>query len=225
ARTRAIRSPTATVRPTRFPTSTSRGRASLRPQVHPTRPTRSWRCRCAAPSGWRRSGARSPGETARWATAASPLPPRKCRLARLEARQQLERVLAFDGALIVRREAPVRNAPVDLRAIAEGIVSAVEYLGDGHHLEQRRDLARRVALRQLVKEFPELGQRTVGQVCLLALLGEANEAAGQERQRAATVAEDPANVRKPRGGATEHYMRDGARGVGRVFDRCRRDAR
>src|ERR1700730_17180999 len=125
-------------------------------------------------------------------------------LARLEARQQLERVLTLDGALIVRCEAPVRNAPVDLSAIAEGIVSAVEHLGDGHHLQQRRELARRVALRQLVKEFPELGQRTVGQVRLLALLGEANEAAGQERQRAATMGEDPANVGKPRGGAAEH---------------------
>src|SRR2546426_6811653 len=50
-------------------------------------------------------------------------------LARLEARQQLERVVALDGALIVRCEAPVRNAPVDLRAIAEGIVSAVEHPG------------------------------------------------------------------------------------------------
>src|SRR5262249_17623686 len=145
-------------------------------------------------------------------------------LARLEARQQLERVLALDGALIGGREAPVRDAPVDLRAIAEGIVGAVEHLRDRHHFQQRRDLARRVALRQLVIEFPELGQRTVGQVWLLALLGEADETAGQERQRAATVGEDPTNVRKPRGGAAEHDVRDGARGVGRVFARCRRDA-
>src|ERR1700745_2020646 len=145
-------------------------------------------------------------------------------LARLEARQQLERVFALDGSLIVRRKAPVRNAPVDLRAIAEGIVGAVEHLGDGHHLEQRRNLARRVALRQLVKESTAVWQRTVGQIRLLALLGEANEATGQERQRAATMGEDPANVRKPRGGAAEHHVRDGTRGVGRVFDRCRRDA-
>src|SRR5215831_15349263 len=121
----------------------------------------------------------------------------------LDARQQLERVLALDGALIGAREAPVRNAPVDLRAIAEGIVSAVEHLGDRDHLQQRRDLAGRIALRQLVIEFPELRQRTVGQVRLLALGGKTNETAGQERQRAATMGEYPADVRKPRGGAAE----------------------
>src|SRR5215813_13298916 len=96
----------------------------------------------------------------------------------LDARQQLERVLALDGALIVRCEAPVRNALVDLRAIAEGIISAVEHLGDRDHLQQRRDLTGRIALRQLVIEFPELRQWTVGQVRLFALGGEANEAAG-----------------------------------------------
>src|SRR5262245_49327299 len=145
--------------------------------------------------------------------------------ARLEARQQLERVLALDGALIGGCEAPVRDAAIDLRAIAEGIVGAVEHLRDRHHLEQRRDLSRRVALRQLVMEFPELGERTVGQGRQLALLGETDEAAGQERQRAAAMGEDPADVRKLHGGAAEHEVRDGARGIGRVFDRCRRDAR
>src|SRR5262249_56454013 len=66
-------------------------------------------------------------------------------LARFEARQQLERVLALDGALIGACEAPVRDAPVDLGAVAEGIVGAVEHLRDRHHFEQHRDLPRREA--------------------------------------------------------------------------------
>src|SRR5712692_132438 len=106
-------------KPTKSPTSTSRGRASSRLQARRTQPTRSWRCRCAAPSSWRRTGALWRDEPVRWATAASPLPTRKRGLARLDARQQLERVLALDGALIGRCEAPVRDAPVDLRAVAE----------------------------------------------------------------------------------------------------------
>src|SRR5262249_34390743 len=48
-------------------------------------------------------------------------------------------------ALIGACEAPVRDAPVDLGAVAEGIVGAVEHLRDRHHFEQHRDLPRREA--------------------------------------------------------------------------------
>ena len=142
--------------------------------------------------------------------------------ARLDARHELEHVLALDGLQIRRAEAPVRDALVDLGAVTEGKVGAVHHLRDRHHLEQRRDLAGRVALRQLVIELLELGQRAVGQVRGLALLGEPDEAAGQERQRAAAMGEDPADVGEFRRRAAEDDMRDGAREIRGVFDRAGR---
>ena len=61
----ATRSSTATARPTRFPISGSPDRASSRPKAPRTRPTRSSRSRCAAPSSWRRAGAPSPTDRAK----------------------------------------------------------------------------------------------------------------------------------------------------------------
>src|SRR4029453_19231179 len=70
----------------------------------------------------------------------------------------------------------------------------------------------------------EFRQGRIGEVGRLALLGEADETAGQERQRSTAVGEDPANVWKLHRRSAEHQMRDGARGIGRVLDRSRRDA-
>ena len=53
----ATRSPTASGRPTSWRTSTSPAPACSRPKARSIRPTRSWRCRCAAPSTWRRTSA------------------------------------------------------------------------------------------------------------------------------------------------------------------------
>ena len=60
----ATRSPTATDRPTSWRTSTSPAPACSRPKARSIRPTRSWRCRCAAPSTWRRTSARSRADRA-----------------------------------------------------------------------------------------------------------------------------------------------------------------
>src|SRR5262245_16092080 len=183
-RARRTRWSTATARPTRSPISMSQDLAFLRPAVRPTRLTRSSRCRCAAPSSSRPTGGRSRDEAL--------LPsPRKsgeretllhswnspC----LDARQQLERIPALYGLQIGRAETPIGNARVDFGAVAERIVGAVHHLRDRHHLQQRRDLARRVALGELVIELPELGEGPVRQVRRLALLRQADEAAGQER--------------------------------------------
>src|SRR5262249_31754617 len=223
---------------TKSPISISLGLASLRPRARRTRPTRSSHFRCAAPSTWRHIGARWPGEPA--ARAASPyarryvperaprmLPPlrERARLAGLETRQQTERILALDGALVGHCEAPVRNASIDLRAVAERKVGAVEHLRDRHHFQQRGDLPWCVALRQLVVELPEVGQRAIGEIRWFALRGQADETAGQEWQRTAAVGEDPANIRKLHCRSAEHDVRDGTRGIGGVFDRPRRDAR
>src|SRR5262249_7356269 len=100
------------------------------------------------------------------------MPPRlrkSAGLAGLETRQQTERILALDGALVGDCEAPVRNAPIDFRAVAERKVGAVEHLRDRHHLQQRGDLPWCVALRQLVVELPEFGQRAIGEIRRLAL--------------------------------------------------------
>ena len=70
----------------------------------------------------------------------------------------------------------------------------------------------------------ELGQGPIWQIRDFAFFGETNETAGQERQRAAAVGEDPANVRKAHCGSGEHEMRNGPRGIGCVFDRRRRYA-
>ena len=51
-----------------------------------------------------------------------------------------------------------------------------------------------------------------------------DEARREERQRAAAVREDPADVGILLRRAAEHQMRDGARRVGGVFDRARRNA-
>src|SRR5262245_15213043 len=100
------------------------------------------------------------------------------RSTRLDARQQLERGLAFDGPQIGVRKCPRGDALVGRGAVAEGEVGPVHHLGHRHHLEQRGDLARRIALRELVIELLELGEGTIGQVRGLALLGEADEARG-----------------------------------------------
>src|SRR4029079_8910656 len=67
----------------------------------------------------------------------------------LDARQQLERILALDGAQIIAAEAPFRDALVHLRAIAEWKVRPVHDLRYRHHLEQCRDLTGGVPLREL----------------------------------------------------------------------------
>src|SRR5262249_6899636 len=65
----------------------------------------------------------------------------------------------------------------------------------------------------------------IGEIRRFALRGQADETAGQERQRTAAVGEDPANIRKLYCRSAEHDVRDGTRGIGGVFDRPRRDAR
>src|SRR5262245_62711238 len=124
-----------------------------------------------------------PPSRARYRAGSPAWSPRTPRSTRLDARQQLERGLALDGAQIGVREAPIGDAPVDLGAVAEGKVGPVHHLGHRHHLEQRSDLARRVALRELVIELLERGEGTIGQGRGLALLGEADEARGQARGR------------------------------------------
>src|SRR4030081_2325204 len=143
---------------------------------------------------------------------------------RLKARQQLQRVLALDGAEVIATESPGGDALVDLGAVAERKIRPVHDLRDRHHLEQRRDLARSVALRQFVVKLSEFGERTIGQIRRFALLGESHETAAEERKRASAVGEDPANVRKLHGSTAEDQMRDRAGGIRRVFDRSRRDA-
>src|ERR1051326_5832639 len=51
-----------------------------------------------------------------------------------------------------------------------------------------------------------------------------DEARREERQRAAGVREDPADVRILLRRAAENQMRDGARAVSRIFDRARWNA-
>ena len=68
-------------------------------------------------------------------------------------------------------------------------------------------------------ELPELGQRPLGELRRLALLGQTDETAGQEGQRAAAVGEYPTDIRKLHRRSAEYEVRDGARGIGRVFDR------
>src|SRR5262245_9552068 len=97
------------------------------------------------------------------------------RSAGLDPRQQFERILTLDRSKLGRAEAPIGDAPVDLGTVPERKVGAVHHLRDRYHLEQCRDLPRRVALGELVEEFLELGQGTVRQVGGLALLGEADE--------------------------------------------------
>ena len=143
---------------------------------------------------------------------------------RLDAWQQLKRVLAFDGAQIVAAEPPGRDTLVHFRAVAERKVRPIQNLRDRHHLEQCGDLARSVALRQFVVKLLEHGERTVGKVCRLAFLGEPHETASEERKRPATMRENPADVRKLHGRATEDQMCDRPGRVGRVFDRSRWDA-
>src|SRR5262249_39671301 len=59
----------------------------------------------------------------------------------LDARQEPLRGPVLDGLQIGGIEAPIGDALVDLGAVAEGEIRAVQDLGDRHHLEQRRDLA------------------------------------------------------------------------------------
>ena len=74
--------------------------------------------------------------------------------------------------------------------------------------------------------FPQDRQRSVGHARILALTGEADQPAGQERQRAAAVRPDPADVRKPEraAGFAEDQAGDRAGRVGGVFDRAGRNA-
>ncbi len=74
-------------------------------------------------------------------------------------------------------------------------------------------------------EFLERGHGPLRQERRLLLLGQADEPAGQERQRPARMREDPADVGEFCGGAAEDDMGDRARRIGRVLDRPRRDAR
>src|SRR6185436_16431951 len=118
-------------------------------------------------------------------------------LSTLDSWQQFERVVTLDRRDVGGGEAVIRDALVDFGTVAEREIRAVHDLRNRHHLKQRRDLSRRVALRQLVIELLELGHGSVRQMRGLALLRQADEAAGEERQRAARMRPDPADVGKP----------------------------
>ena len=120
-------------------------------------------------------------------------------------------------------EAPVRDALVDLGAVAEGVVGAVEHLRDRHQLEKRRDLPRGITLCELVVKLPELRTGPAGK-CGPAFLGKANEAAGQERQRAPAME----NIQRMSGYFVTVPLKTrcaSCRGIGGVLNRARANAR
>jgi hypothetical protein len=87
-------------------------------------------------------------------------------LARLDARQQFQGVVAFDGRNVAGAKAVCRDAGIHFGAVAVPEVGAVHHLRDRHHFQQGSDLTGRIALGELVIEFTKFRQRHAGAAAL-----------------------------------------------------------
>src|SRR5262249_2578573 len=112
----------------------------------------------------------------------------------LDAGHQLHRVAVLDRGLVGGVELVVAQPVGRFEGLAIGEIAAEQHLRDVDEPHQRGELAARVALRHLVIVLAQDRQRAVRHARILALFREADEPAGEERQRAARMRPDPADL-------------------------------
>src|SRR5262249_12866277 len=112
----------------------------------------------------------------------------------LDAGHQLHRVAVLDRGLVGGVELVVAQPVGRFEGLAMGELAAEQHLRAADEPHQRGELAARVALRHLVIVLAQDRQRAVRHARILALFREADEPAGEERQRAARMRPDPADL-------------------------------
>ena len=140
-------------------------------------------------------------------------------LSPVQPRHEAQRIVAVDQAKFGVGKSEIDQALGGHRRRDHREVGAEHDLARRHQPGHGRERVRIESLRRVEKEFSQLRHRAVRQTRLqfLAAIGPEQNAAHQERQRAAAMRKNEADIGKARGGSAEHQARYGARGFSAVF--------